>query len=152
MRRHCPHHARALFSHDVKRLGQFETHNQFFRWVRGKRRWEVFRSCWFVRWLRNSDGQQVLPRLRTMCDSHTTMRATPVKRLHVWDTVPRGARGRREALHGEDGMFPLQRVLPPSASAFCAITAVSRGCRPANRDRPLCIRITSTRTARDRHD
>ena len=49
-------------------------------------------------------------------------------------------------------MFPLQRASPPSASAFCAITAVFRGCRPENRDRPLCIRISSTRTARYRQD
>ena len=29
-----------------------------------------------------------------------------MKHLHIWDTAPRGARGRREALHGEDGVFP----------------------------------------------
>ena len=49
-------------------------------------------------------------------------------------------------------MFLLQRASHPSASAFCAITAVSRGCRPENRDRALCIRLSSTRTARYRQD
>jgi hypothetical protein len=33
-------------------------------------------------------------------------RSTPVKRLQIWDTAPRGTRGWREALHGEDSVFP----------------------------------------------
>jgi hypothetical protein len=55
-----------ISSHDFKGLGQFEARNQFVRWVRGKRRREVFRSCGFVRRLRSSDGKHALPRLHSM--------------------------------------------------------------------------------------
>ena len=33
-------------------------------------------------------------------------RSTPVKRLQIRDTAPRGTGGWREALHGEDSVFP----------------------------------------------
>src|SRR5215475_8830318 len=39
-------------------------------------------------------------------------RFTPVKRLQIWDTAPGGTRGWREALHGEDGVFPPSKGRP----------------------------------------
>jgi hypothetical protein len=43
---------------------------------------------------------------------------------------------------GMTGCSPNQRESNPSASAFCATTAASRGCRPENSEIPMFI-ITS---------
>src|SRR5262249_47375147 len=40
---------------------------------------------------------------------------------------------------GMTGCSPSQRESNPSASAFCATTAASRGCRPENSEIPMSI-------------